>query len=163
DPMATIMQVRLMEPVPPSRWLPGLPRDLETVCLKCLEKEPARRYATAGDLADDLGRFLNGESVRARPSALWEKSWKWCRRSPATAALIVLGLATIIGAAAAAGVFAHWQHQRAETEHELRTAAENDRNYAQAQEQIAKQESARAQANFDAARDAMDSFLTRVG
>src|SRR6478672_778353 len=68
DPMATIMQVRLMEPVPPSRWQPGLPRDLETVCLKCLEKSPGRRYATAAELADDLGRFLNGEPVAARPT-----------------------------------------------------------------------------------------------
>jgi eukaryotic-like serine/threonine-protein kinase len=163
DPMATIMQVRLMEPVPPSRWQPGLPRDLETVCLKCLEKAPARRYATAGELADDLRRFLNDEPVHARPTAWWEKVWKWCRRRPATAGLIALGAVMILGGATLAATFAHWQHQRAETEHELRTEAENERNRARVQEQLAQQESARAQANFDAARDAMDSFLTRVG
>ena len=89
--------------------------------------------------------------------------WKWCRRRPATAGLIALGLLTIVSGAATAAAFAQWQRQRAETEHELRTQAEIERNQARAQEQIAKQESARAQANFDAARDAMDAFLTRVG
>jgi serine/threonine protein kinase len=85
EPMATILQVRTTEPVPPSRWQPTVPRDLELICLKCLEKTPARRYATAGDLADDLRRFLDGAPVHARPATFLERLWKWVRRRPTTA------------------------------------------------------------------------------
>src|SRR5205085_175793 len=67
---------------------PGVPRDLETVCHKCLEKEPGRRYATAAELAEDLGRFLAGEPVAARPVGRWQRGLKWCRRNPAVAGLL---------------------------------------------------------------------------
>src|SRR5262249_49606621 len=81
-------QVRSQDPVPPGRLQPGLQRDLETICLKCLEKEPARRYPTARELADDLERFLHGEPIRARPAARWERGLKWARRRPAVAGLV---------------------------------------------------------------------------
>jgi eukaryotic-like serine/threonine-protein kinase len=93
----TVMQLLHQEPVPPRRLHGAVPRDLETVCLKCLEKEPHRRYASALDLADDLRRFLNREPVRARPAATWERAWKWSRRRPAQAALAaVLCLAPVV-------------------------------------------------------------------
>jgi tetratricopeptide (TPR) repeat protein/tRNA A-37 threonylcarbamoyl transferase component Bud32 len=93
----TVMQLLNKEPVPPRRLHEAVPRDLERVCLKCLEKEPHRRYASPLDLADDLRRFLDGEPVRARPAPAWERAWKWSRRRPALAALVgVLCLAPAV-------------------------------------------------------------------
>jgi WD40 repeat protein len=86
----TIMQVVSKEPVPPARLQPGVPRDLETICLTCLRKEPAKRYASALDLAEDLRRFQANEPIRARPAGALERLRKWSRRHPGVAALSVL-------------------------------------------------------------------------
>jgi serine/threonine protein kinase len=86
----TLHQVLHEEPVSPRLLNPGAPRDLETICLKCLQKEPARRYATARELADELDRFLKDEPIHARPVSRVEKFWRWCRRKPATAALVTV-------------------------------------------------------------------------
>jgi hypothetical protein len=91
-PLETLHQVQGEEPVSPSRLLPKLPRDLSTICLKCLQKEPGRRYATAAALAEDLRRFCAGEPITARPVGTLERAWHWCRRKP--------GLAGARGAAA---------------------------------------------------------------
>ncbi|HLW63787.1 MAG TPA: protein kinase [Gemmataceae bacterium] len=87
DPTHTIMQVISKEPVSPRQLRPDCPKDLETICLKCLEKSPVRRYATAEDLADDLRRYQNGEPIVARPAGAVERLAKWARRKPAIATL----------------------------------------------------------------------------
>jgi WD40 repeat protein len=94
-PYETLVLVVHHDPVPPRQLQPRVPIDLETICLKCLEKDPARRYPTAGALADDLVCFLEGRPIRARAAGLLEKGCKWMRRSPSTAALVLLGVLVV--------------------------------------------------------------------
>src|SRR5262245_61931219 len=96
SPWETINLVTSAEPEPPSRRKPGVPRDLETICLKCLEKQPHRRYPSAAALADDLHRFLAGEPIRARPVGRLERGVKWVRRRPALAALLAVSASALL-------------------------------------------------------------------
>jgi serine/threonine-protein kinase len=99
---ATIVQVLHDDPVPPAQLNHWVPRDLETICLKCLEKDPRRRYASAAALADDLRRFGRGETIVARPAGWLEQAAKWARRRPTAAALLAAGLLGLAGVSAAA-------------------------------------------------------------
>ncbi|HXG47470.1 MAG TPA: serine/threonine-protein kinase, partial [Methylomirabilota bacterium] len=129
----TLLQLLHREPVAPRLLHPGVPADLETICLKCLAKEPAKRYATAQALADELSRFLRDEPILARPAGLAEKLWRWCRRQPAFAALWGGLVAALLG-----GIFGiTWQWRRAEA------SAED-----------ARREAERAEANAREARGA---------
>lgn len=85
---ATLGQVLHAEPVSPRLLNPAVPRDLETICLKCLDKEPGRRYPTAQAIVEDLNRFLKDEPIFARPTTRLERTWRWCRRKPAFAGLL---------------------------------------------------------------------------
>jgi WD40 repeat protein len=116
--LETLQQVCGEEPVAPSRLRPQVPRDLETICLKCLEKVPVRRYASAADLADDLRRFLDGEPVRARPVGVGERAVKWARRRPSQATLLVMIVLVAVGLAVG-----YWQWRRIEA---ARLKAEQD-------------------------------------
>jgi serine/threonine-protein kinase len=134
-PLETLALIRSVEPVPPRRLQPRVPRDLETVCLKCLQKEPARRYASAEGLAEDLQRFLEGRPILARPVGTPERLWRWCRRNPLSAALAAaLVLALLGGLASLTGLWLH----------------------AAAQRDLARQERDRAEANLDLAKKAVD-------
>src|SRR5207244_3999834 len=92
DAIETLVQVRFHDPVPPRRLCPGLPRDLDTIVLRCLRKEPHRRYPSAAAFAEDLRRFLDGKPVLARPTPVWERLTKTARRHPWEAALTALCL-----------------------------------------------------------------------
>src|SRR5262245_26245758 len=96
-PFETLTQVREQEPVPPRRFQPRVPRDLETISLKCLLKEPHRRYASAAALGEDLQRFLGGKPIRARPIGPAERALRWCRQNQATAALLAVLLLVVVG------------------------------------------------------------------
>jgi eukaryotic-like serine/threonine-protein kinase len=101
SPMETLHQLLYDEPVPPRRLQPRLPRDLETICLKCLRKDSAKRYASAEALAKDLRLFLANEPIRARPAGVGERAVRWCRRNPRVAVLLAaLVLVFIAGFAA---------------------------------------------------------------
>jgi WD40 repeat protein/tRNA A-37 threonylcarbamoyl transferase component Bud32 len=115
--LGTLSLVAEKEPVPPHLLNPKVDRDLETICLKCLEKDPARRYATAEALAQDLRRYLNNEPITARRLGAVGRAVKWCRRRPAAAALLVVSVLALVG-------FALFQWQTARTERELRQEAE---------------------------------------
>jgi len=96
----TVLQVLSDEPVPPRRLNASIPLDLETICLKCLEKEPFRRYATASELAADLSRYVSGEPIVSRPISRAERAWKWVNRRPALSAALAACILALLGAAA---------------------------------------------------------------
>jgi eukaryotic-like serine/threonine-protein kinase len=110
--LETLDQVRSSDPIPPHRLRPGMPRDLETICLKCLHKDPARRYSGAGALADDLGRYLEGRPIQARPAGTWERLSKAAKRHPAYAVLV--SFSVLMAAAAAFGIVFHNMRLRAQ-------------------------------------------------
>jgi tetratricopeptide (TPR) repeat protein len=137
----TLLQVTSVEPVPPSRLQPKVPHDLETICLKCLQKEPGQRYATAQHLADDLRRFLEGKPILARPVPPWERALKWARRRPAAAALLAVGgLAALLVPVLSLAYSAQLRAQRDEADRQRQ----------------------RAEANFRLARRAVDDYAATL-
>ena len=108
----TLQQVQLQEPIPPRRFQAATPRDLETICLKCLEKDMGKRYTSAAELADELERYLNGEPILARPISASARLWRWARRSPLVAGLTVTA-ALLLVAVAVVGLIGYVQTTRA--------------------------------------------------
>src|SRR5262249_2641095 len=114
--MDTLQLVLLSEPAPPARLQPTIPRDLQIICLKCLEKEPAKRYPSAAALAEDLRRWLADEPLLARPASLPERVWKWCRRYPTRAALIAVSTVALLAFGIGGFAYARLESRRAAEE-----------------------------------------------
>lgn len=124
-----LQQIQYEEPRPPRRSNDKIPRDLETITLKCMAKEASRRYATAGELAADLRRCLNGEPIQARPVSRWERSWRWCKRNPRVAGLVglvVLLISTVVaGSLFAAIAISHERDLAKDAQSEAEANAES--------------------------------------
>jgi len=132
-PLDTLLQARDREPVAPRRLQPSTPLDLQTICLKCLEKEPERRYISACELGDDLHRFLNGQPVVARPISSVEQVSRWARRHKSLSAMLALIAFLILGGSAAALVAATYFRNMARDMVQL--AGEKDAERRKAEEQ----------------------------
>jgi WD40 repeat protein len=153
-PLETIRQVLEEEALPPSRLQSRIPRDLETICLKCLHKEPGQRYASAAELADDLERYLAGEPIRARPVTRAERLVKWVKRHPALAGVYtLLVLVLVLGLGGGGAV---WLWQQAESARQdadsSRKEAEIQKGEAEAARGDAENEKTRAEAAHQLAR-----------
>jgi serine/threonine-protein kinase len=150
----TIDQVLTRDPVPPTQLGGKVPADLETICLKCLQKEPTRRYGSAGELADDLKRFLDGEPIMARPVGRVERLWRWCKRNPRVA--IPSGVAAaLLGAVAVGSPIA------AVSIYHAKEAAVAAAKEAEAQTLIAERQRTIAEENEKQAREARDDAETK--
>ncbi len=125
-----MLQVLHEDPLAPSRLQPSVPKDLETICLTCLAKEPAKRYPSAAALADDLDRFVAHKPIRARRTPVWERGLKWARRRPIVTSVSALGgLVSLLAAAAGFWYLAHKAaldaHVRRNNERTLSTARDD--------------------------------------
>jgi serine/threonine-protein kinase len=158
----TLRLVRKREPAPPRQLAAGVPRDLETVCLKCLQKEPKKRYASADALADDLGRFLAGEPIRARRASAPERLWRWARREPRLAVLAGAVAALLLTVALGSLAFA-WRlkHEKDATERARQEADESARAEKEARRQ-ADENAKAARRNFEQAVNQHGLALDRV-
>ncbi len=154
-PLATLLDVLERRPQRPADLRPGLDRDLETICLKCLEKEPAHRYASADELACELRRFADGEPIHARPPGRLERVSRWCRKEPLLAG--TLAALAVVGLLAFALVT--WQWQRAERNYRISMIHEEA---ARREKETARQQWLLAEERFDDAHALVDEFCVRL-
>jgi WD40 repeat protein/predicted Ser/Thr protein kinase len=135
-PAVKLRRVIEEEPVPPRRLRPEIARDLETICLKCLQKDPSKRYASAEELAGRLRLFLEGRPIPDRPTGKVERLWRWCRRNPALAAALTVAAALLL-----AGVtISTWQAVRATNAEAVAIGQRNEARAASAKLRLARDE-----------------------
>jgi tetratricopeptide (TPR) repeat protein len=154
-PLDTVLQLLANEPLPPRSWQPRLPRDLETICLKCLAKHPSRRYPSARGLAEDLDRFLAGEPIHARPAGAWEQAGKWMKRRPLAAALLGISSVAVLALLLVSLAYCsrlHWYNR------ELRTALQT----AQERREDADRAREEAEVHFQQAMQAVGQLSTAL-
>src|SRR5262249_42066849 len=137
SPLDTLLQVLECEPVPPRALNAAIPRDLETICLKCLNKEPRKRYASAQHLVADLERCLEGRPIVARPIGVGERVWKWVKRRPATAALLLITAIEAVGLPVLLATMLYNAEERAKMVQDLTAAA---RDLQSARDETTKQQ-----------------------
>ncbi len=168
----TLFQVRNQEPVPARRLQPKCPRDLDTICMKCLQKEPHQRYPSCEALASDLHRFLAHEPIRARPVGLLERTWRWCRRNPRVAGLSMAASVLLLAVIASVAVMLVRQARDRETLAETRKIA-NDRmqqatqrvaagNYQQAQDFLQWSDPLLGNVDLADVRSSLETLKARV-
>jgi serine/threonine-protein kinase len=158
----TLEQVRKQEPVPPTQLQPSVDRDLETICLKCLQKEPPRRYASAAALADDLRRYLAGEPILARPVTQSERFVKWVRRNPQIAEFSAAIILVLIAWGVTASVMA-WNIKSQKDEiDDARQKAEHNWTLALANEKTAKANEKKAEDLAYTVRRKHTETMTRI-
>jgi eukaryotic-like serine/threonine-protein kinase len=172
--MDTLNQVQKLEPLPPRDLVPKVPLDLQTICLKALEKDPNKRYATAGEMADDLRRFLAGEPILARPTPAWERAAKWVKRRPALATAISVSSVALITILTVGGLWLNTERlQAAERELAAKDRADQQAEIAGQKEALAtaeinrREEAERLQGladkHFKQARTAVNEMLYKIG
>jgi tetratricopeptide (TPR) repeat protein/tRNA A-37 threonylcarbamoyl transferase component Bud32 len=153
----TERQVVAEEPVPPARLNPRVPRDLETICLKCLHKDPQRRYADAGALAADVRRFMEGRPIQARRISPLERAWRWCRRNPAGAVLAAM-LFILVGLSVGGALWV----QRRQLERRIEAELTRERARLAIDGSLGHQEDLRTRGLWEVARSELTRAETRL-
>jgi tetratricopeptide (TPR) repeat protein len=159
--MDILLQVLEREPKPPRQLVPTVDRDLETICLKCLEKSPLRRYASAQALADDLQRYLAGEPIQARPTPLWRRGLKWAKRRPAVAALVTVSIVAVLSVIAG---YLQYQERRADVaEQALNESRRIDHLREEVRNRVLKGQEALSQGQLAEARIHLSEARRQIG